>query len=104
MVEQLCNDSVFVRSFSDRAVPKSLQPIMEAFESLGCEFLRHRWSRNDVPHVVLQFRSKMYSVCYFGRSKTYRVFWPYGTYGEQNHRNFCTVQEVVDFVAGGVGE
>ena len=95
----LTDSSVYVQSHSDKPIPESLQEVMELLGGLDCEFLRFRWSRNDVPHVVLQLHSQTYSVCYFRCSKTYRVFFPYGTMDKQSKRNFETAQEVVDFIA-----
>lgn len=97
-VLELNNKSVFAVSHSDRPIPKPLQSVMELLEKLNCEFLTPRWSHSDVPHIVLQFRTQTYSVCYFGRDKVYRVFFPYGGSCTQRHYDCKTPQEVVDFV------
>lgn len=94
----LNNNSVYVQSHSDKAAPKPLQSVMELLEKLDCEFLKHRWSRNGVPHVVLQFRSQTHSVCYFGRDSFYRIFHPYGEDCPQEHHDCKTPQEVVEFI------
>ena len=95
----LRGDSAFVQSHSDKPITEPLQEVMGLLDGLDCEFLRFRWSRNDVPHIVLQFHSQTYSVCYFRHTKTYRVFFPYGTGDRQEHQDFGTAQEIVDFIS-----
>jgi len=90
--------SAWAVSHAVRSVPGPLQPVLELLGEMGCEFLQHRWSRSNVPHVVLQFHSQTYSVCYFGRDKFYRIFFPYGGHCAQEHYDCKTPQEVVDFI------
>jgi len=55
---------------------------------------RLRFSSNGVPHLVLGD----YSVCYFGKHKSYRVFYPWpGFYKGQTKTDFKTETEVTDY-------
>ena len=62
-------------------------------ETLGGIF---RVSQRDVPHVVVELGNEQRaSVCYFGRTQTWRVFFPYMQFQEQTKTNHASVGEVV---------
>ena len=57
---------------------RRLEPLLEA-KNLR---VRQRVSQRGVPHLVV---NECVSVCWFGRAKAYRVFWPFpGTQGKSN--------------------
>ena len=73
--------------------------ILEEFaDKLGGYFTK---SRRNVPYAVIPFRGLRASVCYFGKSDTYRFFFPYIPFATDNQQikiTFKTLREVVDFI------
>ena len=58
-----------------------------------------RWSKGGVPHIVVDVSASTYSVCYFGKDKFYRVFYPFP--GEVQLRlDFFTSGGVVKYFDG----
>ena len=57
------------------------------------EFGTVRVSQRGVPHVV----HEGYSVVWFGRTKVYRVFWPWPGV-DQRHRDFGAPEAVREFL------
>jgi len=56
-----------------------------------------RISKRGVPHLVI-FLGRNYSIAYFINTQTYRVFYPWPTYGTvQEKRDFKTSEEVCGF-------
>lgn len=57
-----------------------------------------RWSFKGVPHLLVELgRGIVYSLCYFGGYKFWRVFYPYGN-GNQRKQDFNSVEEMVKFL------
>lgn len=44
---------------------------------------RYRVSNNGVPHIVRKFRGVLHSVCYFRSTGTWRIFFPYMRFGDE---------------------
>ena len=64
------------------ATPSQIQARMESLaRAIRGEC---RFSRRGVPHVVVR---GTVSVCWFERSRRYRVFWPFGVHPQ--HRADC---------------
>lgn len=58
-----------------------------------------RWSKYGVPHLVITTKVSTFSVCYFRRSKIFKIFSPYPSGGlDQDKDNRFTVQEVVEYI------
>lgn len=55
-----------------------------------------RISNRGVPHIVINEIEA--SVCYFGRSKTWRVFEPYTGQSDQTKTDFETIDEVEEYL------
>ncbi len=47
----------------------------------------YRESRRGVPHIVVITGYETFSVCYFGKTQTYRVFWPYPSWGRRTNKS-----------------
>lgn len=63
-----------------------------------------RVSDRGVPHLAVRRALRTFSVCYFASSDTWRVFWPWPTYGRrQFKRTFHADGAVVKFLEGAVG-
>ena len=57
-----------------------------------------RWSYKGVPHLLVELgKGVVYSLCYFGKHKSWRVFYPYGD-GNQQKQDFNSVEEMVKFL------
>jgi len=41
-----------------------------------------RFSRRKVPHLIVWAYGEVYSVCFFNSTKTWRVFYPWPSYGK----------------------
>jgi len=83
----------------DKEMPKVYRVLVERVKSvpLDCFF---RWSRNEVPHLLVELGNGItYSICYFGRSKSWRVFWPYQTNNQQK-RDFPSINNIIGFLEG----
>ena len=58
------------------------------------EMMQHRATRDSQPIN--------YSVCYFGKSNSWRIFWPYLAFnGEQNRATYTDFNDVVKFFSIG---
>ena len=57
-----------------------------------------RWSKNSVPHLLVEKDSVIHSITFFRKTKTYRVFWPWPSYEKQSKRDFKTKEEVIEFL------
>ncbi len=59
-----------------------------------------RWSCNGVPHLLVELgRGVIYSLCYFEKSKSWRVFFPYARYDNpQTKRDFQSVDDMLKFL------
>ena len=42
-------------------------------EHLGAQY---RLARSGVPHILVKISGVFYSCCFFGKTRTWRVFWP----------------------------
>jgi hypothetical protein len=58
-----------------KPMPKPLYPAAKALKAAGFDLL-FRWSRNHVPHLVVM-ADENFSVCWFGKGRFFRVFFPY---------------------------
>ena len=57
-----------------------------------------RWSRNGVPHLLVELgRNIVYSICYFGGSKSWRVYYPYAN-SIQETQTFNSVEDLFKFL------
>ena len=57
-----------------------------------------RWSFNGVPHLLVELgRNTVYSLCYFKKRKSWRVFYPYGT-GNQTRVDFQSTEDLIKFL------
>lgn len=62
-----------------------------------------RVSQRNVPHLVLRRALRSFSICYFANSDTWKVFWPWPTFGrEQRSRPFYSDRAVWKFLEGAV--
>lgn len=51
-----------------------------------------------VPHIVVNIGSMDYSVCYFAKHNSFRIFWPYMQFDKpQDKQDFQTEQGVIEF-------
>jgi len=58
-----------------------------------------RTSRKGVPHVVVDTPHQTFSVCWFSKSRIFRVFFPYPSYGERMTRaDFETLEGVETYL------
>jgi hypothetical protein len=81
-------------------IPKMLHEVILLFDNIHGIYRR---SVRDVPHLVVE---ELWSVCYFGKNKFYRVFYPYGRNGcfypyPQVKKNFQTAKEVAEYFNAG---
>lgn len=61
----------------------------------------YRTSARGVPHVVVSTGYETFSVCYFGKTRTYRVFWPYPSWGRRtNKADFEDLEGVKKYIFG----
>lgn len=59
-----------------------------------------RISKKGVPHIVVEGNNCKYSVAYFSSTNTFRVFWPYPSYGElQNKKTLAAEDDVARFLS-----
>ena len=72
--------------------------VVQALKSAGLEGTL-RTSMRGVPHLVIRQGSKAVSVCWFGRTRSYKIFWPYPS-SSQRRVNARTPAEVVSAVRG----
>lgn len=64
---------------------------------------RLRVSQRGVPHLVVPRGLRSFSVTYFASTDTWKVFWPWPTYGrQQRSRSFHSDGAVVRFLEGAV--
>lgn len=57
-----------------------------------------RFSAKGVPHLVVWNFTITYSLCFFGRSRTWRLFFPYPSAGGiQTRKDFPTIDSIVEF-------
>ncbi len=57
-----------------------------------------RWSYKGVPHLLVELgKEVVYSLCYFEGRKLWRVFYPYGSGGQQR-QDFNSVEEMIKFL------
>ena len=57
-----------------------------------------RVSKRGVPHVVITKDSVTYSVCWFGKGRFWRIFYPYPSWGrDQNKLDIQTDEEVLTY-------
>jgi len=60
-------------------------------------------SQKGTPHLVVDLYGTKYSVCYFGRDRKFRVFWPYPSYGYiQDRCDIKIYKGVIQFFNGKV--
>ncbi len=60
-----------------------------------------RLSKKGVPHIVVERGGRTYSVCYFASTNTFRVFWPYPSYGAvQSKKTVANEEAVIKLLAG----
>lgn len=59
-----------------KPMPISLQGIYARLKEISDD-VEFRWSRRGVPHIIVAMSNGDYSVCYFGKYRSYRVFFPY---------------------------
>jgi len=66
------------------------QRVQNAAMVLGGEF---KISQRGVPYFVIRnFKGQDYSVCYFGKTRNWKIFWPYLDYSGNQQR--CTVKDI----------
>ncbi len=69
---------------------KQLQPFVSGTKA--------RLSRRKVPHLVVWADEEIYSVCFFGKTKTWRIFYPWPSYGKtQTKMDFPTFGHVIEY-------
>lgn len=56
----------------------------------------YRISRRNVPHIIKKIGDVTYSACFFIKGKFWRVFYPYGEYGE--HKQTKITMKSIDEV------
>jgi len=57
-----------------------------------------RFSKRGVPHLIVWVKNEVYSLCFFGSSKIWRLFHPYPSYGSsQTRKDFLTIEGVVNY-------
>ena len=45
-----------------------------------------RISNNFVPHLLIKKDNITYSICYFGGTKSFRIFYPYPSFAKPQHK------------------
>lgn len=57
-----------------------------------------RFSKRGVPHLVVWFKDDLYSLCFFGKSKIWRLFHPYFSRGgPQTKKDFFTIESIANY-------
>lgn len=86
--------------------PKPLYNLLEDMrDNLESYGVTSRWSKRGVPHLVvtniINPVNGTYSIAYFGKTKIYRIFSPYPSYGQpQTKQDFLSIEEVIKFFRG----
>ncbi len=84
---------------------------LERLEALAADVRRRdgldarvRVSASGVPHVVIEWGESSWSVAWFHKSRTFRVFWPYHHGGAQSRRDFARAEDVRQFIRDAVAD
>ena len=72
--------------------------ILASYFSSEYDTVVYRVSDRGVPHVVIGIGDTKYSICYFVKSETFRIFFPYPA-TEQTKRNFKTLEDLSTFLS-----
>lgn len=87
----------FKISYRDKPVPSRFVDLESQIKSFAKDVF-FRWSHNGVPHLLVELgKGIVYSACFFGGTKTWRVFYPYGS-GPQTKQNFDSVEDLIKFL------
>jgi len=79
-----------------------LSPYLDVvLRGLGGNF---RISKRGVPHIVLKTNKQTYSICWFKRSRIYRLFYLYPTYLTQTKVDFNNFTDLQKFFLSKEGE
>lgn len=83
-------------SYRDATKPPRYVELEKALAPLAQD-MAFRFSFNGVPHLLAEVNNIVYSICYFGNHKSWRVFYPYQSKVAQNKQDFCTIYDVAEF-------
>ncbi len=87
----------FEISYRDKAAPPRYTDLESQVKPFAKD-VAFRWSHNGVPHLLVELgKGVVYSVCYFGGTKSWTVFYPYGS-GPQMKQKFSSVEDVIKFL------
>jgi hypothetical protein len=88
---------VVKKSYRFKEIPEEYEGLIEKVKTIATD-QSFRWSLSGVPHLLVELKNKVtYSVCYFRRSGTWRVFYPYPG-DRQEKRNFGSWEDAYDFL------
>jgi hypothetical protein len=89
----------YTKSYSSQSMPDFYIDLIRELEKNSIEYL-FRWSSNHVPHIVIN-RGKGYSICWFKKSHSYRVFTPYPNCTNCTHKeDLMNISDIISYVRG----
>lgn len=84
-------------SYRQKQTPPRYVELEEQLKPIAKD-IAFRWSFNGVPHMLVELgRGIVYSLCYFKKHKSWRVFFPYGT-GDQRKQDFSSMEDMMKFL------
>lgn len=90
-------DTRYKVSYHQRQVPPRYTGLENTLKPIAKD-IAFRWSHGGVPHLLVELgRGIVYSLCYFGKHKSWRVFYPYMS-GNQRKQDFGSEEEMVKFL------
>lgn len=90
-------ETTFKKNYKLKDEPERYSNLIEQVKPIATDYF-FRWSFRDVPHLLLELSNKItYSICYFGKSKTWRIFYPY-LGSNQQKKDFSSEEEVLKFL------
>lgn len=90
-------NSRFKMSYKQKRIPPQYAELEEQVRPFAKD-TAFRWSLNGVPHLLVELgKGVVYSLCYFKRYKSWRVFFPYGT-GDQQKQDFTSTEDMIKFL------
>ncbi len=84
--------------YNGKPVPSRYQELLDKLTG-EIKDIFFRWSFNGIPHLLIENNSGVvHSLCYFKRTKTWRLFYPYGPGKPQNKETFEDADQAIDFI------
>ncbi len=89
----------YKKNYRLKGVPIRYQELIEGIKPIAEDYY-FRWSFKGVPHLLVTLKNQVtYSLCYFGKSKSWKVFYPYQD-KDQQKVNFRTREEMLEYLQG----